>query len=97
MGDSDQGKNDTKVGYILLITLLKIGSGVCGAIFLSYFAAATVPIAILMSYCYCVVHWAFDMNGKGIGTYMMFMALFNLTWIMAATEYDSRMASNEVS
>ena len=97
MGDSDDGKEASKAGYVCLVSLLKIGSGVCGAIFLSYFAAATIPIAVLMGYCYCVVFSAFDMNGKGVVTYMVFMILFNLAWIMAATEYDSRMASTELS
>ena len=97
MGDNDEAKDASKTGYVFLITLLKIASGICGAIFLSYFAAGTVPIAILMGYCYCVVNWAFDMNGKGVITYMIFMALFNITWIVAATEYDSRMPSNELS
>ena len=97
MGDNDEAKDASKTGYVFLISLCKIGAGVCGSIFMSYFAAATIPISILMGYCYCVVCWAFDMSGKGVITYMIFMALWNLAWIMAATEYDSRMPSSEMS
>ena len=95
MGDED--KDGSKTGYVALIAALKIAAGVCGALFMSYFAAATIPIAVLMSYCYCVVNWAFDMSGKGVITYMVFIALFNFAWIVAATEYDSRMPSTEMS
>ena len=97
MGDEVDDQGCGKNGYVFLMTLIKLAGGIVGSLYISLFCAATCPIAVLMGYTYCVVNSAFDFSGKGVVSYIMFMAIFNVAWINALTEYDSRQPSWQLS
>ena len=93
MGEEDVGlelmcgKNGNK--YFLLF-LIRMAGGVLGSMYLTLYCAPTCPIALLMSYTFCLVNVSNELNGKGVISYILFMILFNLAWVNALTEYDSR-------
>ena len=45
MGEADDAAG---CGYICMMTVLRVAAGVCGILFISYFAAATIPLSVLM-------------------------------------------------
>ena len=96
---SEEEKNCSRCGYMVLLTLIRIAGGVMGALYLSFFAAATAPVAVLMSYTLCMSSLVdFGRFGKkGFSSYMIFMGIFNLLWLFAATNYDASVPSFETS
>ena len=81
-----------------LLTFIRIAGGVVGALYLSFFAAATAPVALLMGYTLCMSSVVDNGFGKkGFSSYMIFMGIFNLLWIFAASNYDARVPSFETS
>ena len=97
MGEKEE-KNCSSCGYMTLLTFIRIAGGVVGALYLSFFAAATAPVALLMGYTLCMSSVVDNGFGKkGFSSYMIFMGIFNLLWIFAASNYDARVPSFETS
>ena len=70
---------------------MKMAAGVVGTIFMSFLAVGSIPIAVFGSFTLRSSVLVKDFGGGGIVAYMWFMGLFQMAWILAATEYDSRM------
>ena len=76
--------------YLFLLTLCKMGAGISAAILYSYWAASTVPIAVFMGVVGANTFISHTVGKPGIRCYMIMAVLYNIAWIMAIRDDDSR-------
>ena len=89
-------RDESKCGYIFLYTLIKIACGVLGMLFMSFYALGSVPVAVLGGYTLAGVIVGEDQGGwgsKGYIAYMWLMAIFQMSWVLAAVDYGNRLDS----